>query len=130
MCSGGFQEENAKLFKFNPQTRSIENTLFFSNITQSPGNLCINNSQDELYFLNNHVYNMNINATSLPSTPIINNSSNTFYGLGIEPYSNDIYVADAIDYVQSGVVFHYSNSGNLIHQFNVGIIPSNFLFIE
>ena len=73
---------------------------------------------------------MNINSTSLPLTPIINNSSNTFYGLGIEPYSNDIYVADAIDYVQSGIIFRYSKTGSLIHQFNVGIIPGNFLFIQ
>lgn len=130
MCSGGFQEDNAKLFKFNPQTRSIENTLVFGNINQSPGNLCINNNLNELYFLNNHVYKMDVNSTSLPLTPIINNSSNTFYGLGIEPYSNDIYVADAIDYVQSGIVFRHSSNGNLIDQFNVGIIPSNFLFIE
>ena len=130
MCSGGFQEDNAKLFKFNPQTRSIDSTFIFSNINQSPGNLCINNTQDELYFLNNHVYKMNINSTSLPLTPIINNSSNTFYGLGIEPYSNDIYVADAIDYVQSGIIFRYSKTGSLIHQFNVGIIPGNFLFIQ
>lgn len=130
MCSGGFQEDNAKLIRFNPQTRSIEATFIFSNINQSPSNLVIDNEQEQLYFLNNNVYRMNITATSLPSSELISNNSNTFYGLGVDPVNEDIYVADAIDYVQSGIVFRYSSNGSLIHQFNVGIIPGNFLFIE
>lgn len=130
MCGGGFQEDNAKLIRFDPQTRTIEATFIFSNINQSPSNLVMDYEKEQLYFLNNNVYRMDISATSLPSSILINNNSNTFYGLGIDPINEEIYVADAIDYVQSGIVFRYSSSGSLIHQFNVGIIPGNFLFIE
>ncbi|MDF1673257.1 MAG: YncE family protein [Vicingaceae bacterium] len=130
MCGGGFQEDNAKLIRFNPQTRTIEATFIFSNINQSPSSLIMDNEKEQLYFLNNNVYKMDISATSLPSSVLINNNSNTFYGLGVDPINEDIYVADAIDYVQSGIVFRYSSSGSLIHQFNVGIIPGKFLFIE
>ena len=130
MCSGGFNEENARLMQINPTNRNVVQTLTFSNINHSPSSLSINSNKDQLYFINNSVYQMNISSNSLPSIPIITNSGNIFYGLGIDPSNNDIYVADAIDYVQNGMVFRYSVSGSLIHQFTAGIIPGNFWFIE
>ena len=130
MCSGGFNIENARLMEINPADRSIIQTFTFPNINHSPGSLTINNSKDNLYFINSSVYQMSISSNSLPSTPIVTNSGNVFYGLGIDPSNNDIYVADAIDYVQNGIVFRYSASGNLIHQFTAGIIPGNFWFIQ
>jgi hypothetical protein len=130
MCSGGFNKENARLMQINPVNRNIVQTFTFSNINHSPGSLTLNGNKDNLYFINNSVYQMSINSNSLPSTPIVTNSGNIFYGLGIDPDNNDIYVSDAIDYVQSGMVFRYSASGSLIHQFTAGIIPGNFWFIE
>lgn len=130
MCGGGFNQTNPKLIQFNPQTRSIENIFVFPNVAESPGNLKINASGDELYFINADVYAMNINDVNLPSTPIVTSNGNIFYGLGIDPSNNDIYVADAIDYVQNGIVFRYSSTGSLIDQFNAGIIPNGFHFIQ
>lgn len=130
LCSGGFNEENARLIQINPADRSLVQSFTFSNINHSPGSLTINGSKDNLYFINNSVYQMSITSSNLPSTPIVTNSGNLFYGLGIDPTNNDIYVADAIDYVQNGIVFRYSASGSLIHQFTSGIIPGSFWFIE
>lgn len=130
MCSGGFNEENARLIQINPINRAIVQTFTFSDINNSPSSLSINRNKDQLYFINNSVYQMNISSNSLPSIPIITNSGNIFYGLGIDPRNNDIYVSDAIDYVQNGMVFRYSASGSLIYQFSAGIIPGNFWFIE
>lgn len=130
MCSGGFNEENARLIQINPINRAIVQTFTFSDINNSPSSLSINRNKDQLYFINNSVYQMNISSNSLPSIPIITNSGNIFYGLGIDPRNNDIYVSDAIDYVQNGMVFRYSASGSLIYQFTAGIIPGNFWFIE
>lgn len=130
MCSGGFNEENARLIQINPINRAIVQTFTFSDINNSPSSLSINRNKDQLYFINNSVYQMNISSNNLPSTPIITNSGNIFYGLGIDPRNNDIYVSDAIDYVQNGMVFRYSASGSLIYQFSAGIIPGNFWFIE
>lgn len=130
MCSGGFNEENARLIQINPINRAIVQTFTFSDINNSPSSLSINRNKDQLYFINNSVYQMNISSNSLPSILIITNSGNIFYGLGIDPRNNDIYVSDAIDYVQNGMVFRYSASGSLIYQFSAGIIPGNFWFIE
>jgi len=130
MCSGGFNSSNPTLIKFNPQSRTIETTFVFSNLSESPGNLKINALGNQLYFLNNNVYRMEINNPTLPSSVFITSNSNTFYGLGIDPVNEDIYVSDAIDYVQNGIVYRYANTGSLIHQFSSGIIPGNFLFIQ
>jgi len=130
MCSGGFSSTNPKLIKFNPQTRTIETTFTFSNISESPGNLNINATGDQLYFINSSIYKMSINDPLLTQTPFITSSGNTYYQLGINPINEDIYISDAIDYIQNGVVFRYSSSGGLIDQFNAGIIPGDFLFIK
>tara|TARA_B100000809_G_scaffold11255_1_gene10546 strand:- start:4637 stop:5680 length:1044 start_codon:yes stop_codon:yes gene_type:complete len=130
MCSGGINSNLPKLIKFNPQNRTIENTFTFSSISESPGSLKINALKNQLYFLNSSVYKMNINDLTLPISTFIMNNNNTFYGLDIDPINEEVYVSDAIDYVQNGIIFRYSSSGDLINQFNSGVIPGSFLFIE
>ncbi|MBL4593783.1 MAG: hypothetical protein JKX68_08220 [Flavobacteriales bacterium] len=130
LCDGGFNETNPTLIKYNPQTRTIEATFVFPNITESPNGLTINATGNQLYFINSSIYTMNINDALLPTTPFVSSTNNNFYGLGIDPINEEVYISDAIDFVQNGVIFRYSNSGNLIHQFNSGIIPGDFLFIK
>jgi hypothetical protein len=130
LCSGGINEAIPALIKFNPSNRTTENTFLFSTINESPSNLKINKAKNTLYFINSSVYKMDISSTNLPNTALINSSSNIFYGLGINPKNSNIYVSDAIDYVQNGTVFRYDSLGILLHQFPTGIIPGNFMFIE
>ncbi len=130
LCSGGFSSTTPKLLKFNPQTRSIAKTLTFPNIADSPGNLEINSSGDQLYYINQHVYSLNIDATSLNNSPVITNSGNTFYNIGVDPLTEEIYIADAKDYNQNGEIFRYNSAGHLLDQFEAGVIPGDFLFIK
>jgi len=130
LCSGGINETIPQLIKFNPAYRTIEATLPFSSINESPGELKINKAKNTLFFINSAVFKMDITANTIPTTPIISNNSNIFYGLGINPKNTNIYVSDAIDYVQNGTIFRYDSLGTLIHQFPSGIIPGDFMFIE
>jgi len=130
LCDGGMSSSNPQLIQYNPANRTIEQTFIFPIISQSPNHLKINANGGVLYFLNDGVYQFNITDSNLPNSPIISSNSNLFYGLGIDPANNDIYVADAIDYVQNGIVFRYNSSGGLIHQFNAGLIPNGFLFVQ
>jgi DNA-binding beta-propeller fold protein YncE len=50
------------------------------------------------------------------------------YGINVNPENGDIYVADAIDYTQSGAIYRYSTEGILIDQFKVGVIPNGMVF--
>ena len=129
LCSGGFMnDEIPTLWKINPITLEIVKQFTFSDILQSPDNLCINGAGDSLYFLNNGVYKMSIYDLQLPVNMVINKNNRNFYTLGIHPLENEIYVSDALDYNQNGLVYRYSSNGKLVSSFEVGIIPGCFAF--
>ena len=71
---------------------------------------------------------MPINSVNLPVSPVIAQKENLFYGLGIDPVNSDIYISDAVDYMQKGIVFHYKSDGTKIDSFKTDIIPSYFKF--
>ena len=69
---------------------------------------------------------MNVNDESLPVTPFLPTKGTIYYGLTVSPYNGDVYVADAIDYVQMGKIYRYSAVGDSIDEFYAGIIPGAF----
>lgn len=93
-----------------------------------PSNLCINGAGEELYFLDKGVYRVSIDDVAAPANPFIPLDNRNFYALGIHPSSGDIYISDALDYVQPSVIFRYSNNGALLDNFHAGIISGNFCF--
>jgi len=46
----------------------------------------------------------------------------------VDPYSSEIYVADAIDFVQRGMVYRFSPEGVAVDTFRTGIAPGGFCF--
>lgn len=127
LSSGGTNEEQGELNQIDPSTNSIIQTMVFGDINDSPNNLKTSPSGEEIYYLNNGISKLSIYDTALPFTSIVTQNGALFYGLGISP-THDIYVSDAVDYVQSGIVYRYDSTATLIHQFVVGIIPQGFWF--
>jgi len=70
---------------------------------------------------------MSIDAERVPSTPLIG-PGGILYGLGVHPRSGEIFVADAVDYVQRGVILRYAADGEPLDTFRAGIIPGDFVF--
>lgn len=129
LCSGGFMnDEMPTLWKVNTETLETQKKFTFNNILQSPDNLCINSTMDTLYFLNDGVYRISITDIELPAEAIINENGGNYYSLGVDPVRNEIYVSDALDYNQNGIVTRYNSKGTLISSFEVGIIPGDFGF--
>ncbi len=120
--------EVASLSQINTTSDSVIKTIPFNTISEQPWRLKINGSADTLYYLNNGVYALPINATQLNQQPLIPESKRLFYGLGVDPFSNVIYVSDAIDYVQKGIIYRFQSNGQLINSFRAGIIPNDFYF--
>ena len=69
---------------------------------------------------------MDVLDEELPTHPFIDSQGTIYYGLTICPRTGDVYIADAIDYVQQGMVYRYSKDKELIDSFYVGIIPGAF----
>jgi len=101
-------------------------------LEDSPSELCMNGTADTLYFINKHVYRMPANLEATPSVCIQSTHTGSmyggFYGLGVDPYRSEIYVADALDLSQAGVVYRYSSTIQPIDTFKVGVIPGGFCF--
>jgi hypothetical protein len=74
------------------------------------------------------IYQMHVSSSSLPTSPLITQGSRVFHGLKINPVDNNIFVSDAIDYIQKGKVYYYSSIGVLKGTINTGIIPVDFYF--
>ena len=92
----------------------------------APSEIQINGSGDRLYWINGDIWSMSVTDDYLPAYPFLEARGTTYYGLTIDPKSEDLYIADAIDYQQAGKVYRYSKSGELIDEFYVGIIPGAF----
>ena len=140
ILTGGFTEYDANwnvisetpgvLAMINTSTNTIESSLVFP-IGNHPEDLVINGAGNKLYYSDGSwskaVYEFGINDVDLSNTPIIDRS---FYGLGYDPVSNEIYGSDAVDFTQQGWVYRYATSGAVIDSFQVGIIPGSFAFSQ
>lgn len=136
LTDGGFEGnpysyEKPGLLKIDAETREIERSFRFA-LGEHPLSLCLNAEGDSLFFLNRHVWKMAVIDKKLPEQAFITSANTNLYGgffsLAVDPSNSEIYVGDAIDHAQNGVVHRYNRSGKLIDEFKVGISPGGFAF--
>ncbi len=136
LTDGGFEGskygyEKPGLLKIDAETHEIERTFRFE-LGDHPLNLCLNATKDTIYFINRHIWKMAISEKHLPEIPFVvsgyADSYGGFFSLGIDGVSSEIYLGDAIDHSQNGIVYRYLPSGKLIDQFKTGISPGDFAF--
>ena len=128
VLTGAGNDQQAHLYQLNPEDFSINKDIVLDASTGGPTHLRTNPAKDSLYYLQQGVYKMSVQADSAPATPIIEETPSTlFYGLGISP-EGDIWLADALDYVQRGWARRYTDTGVPVDSFRVGVIPNSFLF--
>ncbi|RDC64969.1 YncE family protein [Adhaeribacter pallidiroseus] len=112
--------------RLNPATNTKEATLTFTSKTLSPGDLVANGAGNKLYYqYGGKVYQQDITATALLTTPFINRN---FYGIGVDPTDNLIYGGDAGGFAAAGKVVRFNPTGAAVDSFTVSIGPSEFLF--
>lgn len=136
LTDGGFEGnsygyERPGLLKIDAETHEIERSFRFP-LGDHPLSLCMNATKDSLFFINRHVWKMAVSDRKLPEQPfIVSSHSNVyggFYSLALDPSNSEIYVGDAIDHAQNGIVYRYTPSGKVLDEFKVGITPSGFAF--
>lgn len=126
----------SKLTRLNPTTGAVLKTFDFG--TADPLRLVLNPAKDSLYFIevsytggssNNGLYRMGITDIALPTTAfIVATGLQYFWGLGVDPYSGNIYLSDPVGFTQRGKVYVYQPNGNLVNSFMTGVGPGHFLF--
>ena len=129
LCSGGFMgEEIPALCKIDPVSQQLIETIAFPDTNMSPSKLCINGKRDQMFFLNNGVYRMNIAENSIPQQPLIQQSNSFYYGLFVDPETSKIYASDAKNFTSSGVILIYDKDGNYEGSRISGIVPGDFSY--
>lgn len=117
--------EAPSLYCIDAETRKVEKQFKFK-LGDWPSEVQLNGTKDTLYFINNSIWQMPVTADHVPVRPFLKYKNTKFYGLTINPYNGEVYVADAIDYQQYGIVYRFTPQGELIDEFRVGIIPGAF----
>lgn len=127
-CSGGQAVDFPKLVQIDPQTFQLTKTLTLSDKNRGMSSLCKSPDGQLLYYLSGDFYRLNIQDSLLPASPLIQASGRLFYKAAVHPASGEIYLTDAIDYTQAGVLIRHSAEGNEINVARVGLIPGYIHF--
>ncbi len=117
--------EAPSLYKIDPASFTIERKWNF-NLGDAPSEVQLNGERDRLYWINNDIWQMDVTAEHIPSHPFLSSRDTKYYGLTVNPSNGEVYVADAIDYQQPGMIYRYSPDGELIDEFHVGVTPAAF----
>ena len=83
----------------------------------APSEVQLNGTRDTLYWINKDVWRMPVAAEQLPARPFLEYRETKYYGLTVDPDNGDVYVADAIDYQQQGIVYRYTADGDAVDEF-------------
>jgi len=110
----------------DPQTLNVLYSHTFEG--ENPSDLFVSDAGHDAYFLSNGVWHINEFTDDVITVPIIPADGRLFYGLSV--YDDKIYIADAVNYVQKGRAWVYDLQGNLLDQWEAGMIPSEFDFID
>ena len=92
--------------------------------------LCMDKNLGRMLYADNDLYSVNVSDTALPSSAFVSKGSKNIYALGVDEQTGDVYVSDALDFVQRCRVYRYDKFGKEIHSFTAGIISGNFTFNE
>jgi YVTN family beta-propeller protein len=93
---------------------------------QGSSSLTINSTLDKLYFnMELQVFEHPINETSISNTSLI---SRSFYGLGIDPETDDIFGLDPKSWDQDGDLYIFNESGIATDSMKVGLGPGGLWF--
>lgn len=130
VTDGGYEgspygHEAPSLYCIDAETFTVEKQFKFD-FGDWPSEVQLNGTRDTLYWINDDVWRMDVRAERIPVRPFLKYRDTKYYGLTVNPYNSEVYVADAIDYQQQGMIYRYSPDGILIDEFYVGIIPGAF----
>ncbi|MGC1390684.1 MAG: YncE family protein [Bacteroidales bacterium] len=129
LCDGGWTKQNfAELDVINLESDIVEKKFVFPTLQDSPSCLKIESTGQIIYYLDNGVKQMDISSDKLPETTLIAESGASFYKIAINPVNNDIFITDAVDFVQQGWLLLYKNDGSFVMKQRAGIIPGSMCF--
>lgn len=93
----------------------------------SPAFMSYNKNRNKIFFLNGSLYHFDVSSSPIAPQKF-NNDNSYYYGFGIDPQNDDIYLANPKDFTQNGFVKRLDIGGNQLDSFPVSVAPSSFFF--
>ena len=93
---------------------------------RNPLRMSLDLKEDQMYFIDKSVYRYRF-SNQLETEVIESKSGSNYYGLLVDPKSSVVYVSDAKDYVQPGVVSRYTADFSDSILYHVGINPQHII---
>ena len=123
--------EQVGLQSINIDTDALES---FVQVKDLNGKMALSGDGQVLYLLTaqpwpgtkTEIWTFNTIAKKLSEEPLI--TGDNFYGLGVNPTTGKIYVADAAAFAGNGRVLVYDQQGDLLDEQTTGVGPNGFLF--
>jgi DNA-binding beta-propeller fold protein YncE len=124
---GGF--ENGALQKINTEADSVLQLFYITRQSDhGPIKLRCNGKKDVLYWINKSIYKHPINENIVSQNPWLPSFNNNFWALNYDSLTDEVYVGDAIDFVQRSTINRYDETATLRGTFKAGIITGDFYF--
>lgn len=103
----------SKLYKIDPQTKEVVLSLELPELVgYSPVAMAISPNKDFVYYIQSgSVFRMNVDNTSLPSDPFIENNFTFLYTIHCDQESGQIALTDAKDFAQNGDLHLFDKDG-------------------
>jgi hypothetical protein len=95
------------------------------NSSAPPDRLATSLTGDTLYFLANGIRRL---STEADSAQKLGPETGNFYGLGYDPLRRQIWVSDAMDFVQKSRILQLDHQGTLLKEWEGGPVSSRFYF--
>ncbi|MFT5916703.1 MAG: YVTN family beta-propeller protein [Flammeovirgaceae bacterium] len=115
------------LVRISTVSDTVEQTLPIGNIGQHPG-IMETDGTSIFYTFDSKTYKMETTASALPTSALI---SSSFYGLGIDSKTGNIFGGNANGFTATGTVDIYNSTGTKLNTFqSVGIGPNGFVFVD
>jgi hypothetical protein len=124
----GAGKDTAGIVRVNPESREVTPVLSWEGEQQLPVFLSLNHSADTVYTMQKgNVLRFSVSNPGSTELLVEANGRNA-YAFRFEPNSGNIYYSDVLDFVTPSMIYRYDDSGELLDQFEAGIVATDFLF--
>ncbi len=134
ICAGAYQGEDGELVQLDPAKSDDEAANSILKTVELHANVsskaAINKAKDKIfYYKGNSIYVLSTSDTEAPASALLTETqASSFYGIGIDPENDVLYMADSKSFAGNGTVYRYSLSGTVIDNFTAGVGPNSFEF--
>lgn len=124
----GTGKDSAGLVKINATTKETTEVITWEKEQQLPVYLSFNTGRDTLFFMQRgDVRSLPVNNPDAVET-IVRGDGRNAYAFRVEPKTGNIYYSDVLDFVTPSLIYRYDRTGELLDQFEAGIVATDFMF--